>query len=280
MEVKLIAMTDAVFDYGTYWRGHASNGCIGNHLSPEEVCNHAAKICTSEDAGDLLEPGYIGEEFTPKWTNGLELGPLRAAIRSGHESVLEHAVYTFEVKGVSRALTHQLVRHRIASYSQQSQRYVKITDMDGYVIPKSVDEWNMLNDYCSIMGEIWEYYDRLIKAGVPVEDARYILPNACTTNIIITMNARELLHFFALRCCNRAQWEIRELAEKMLELCREVSLAIFDDAGPSCVRDGFCRESKSCGRAPKLEKVLEIMDEIDCEASIWDEQRTAERECH
>lgn len=252
MEVKLIAMTDAM------WESKPA----GSLASPEQVCNHAAKTCTSENAGTMAGTWYVEDEPVPVW-NDLEMKPLMSSLRSGHESILEHAVYTFEVKGISRALTHQLVRHRIASYSQQSQRYVKITDMDGYVIPKSVDEWNMLNDYCSIMGEIWEYYDRLIKAGVPVEDARYILPNACTTNIIVTMNARELLHFFALRCCNRAQWEIRELAEKMLELCGEVSPTIFKDAGPSCVRDGFCRESKSCGRAPKLKKVLEVMNEME-----------------
>ena len=113
------------------------------------------------------------------------------------------------------------------------------------------------------MDKIYRIYSRLIEVGIPEEDARYILPNACTTNIILTMNARELRHFFSLRCCERAQWEIRELAKKMLKICKEVSPIIFEDAGPSCVRDGFCRESKSCGRAPKLEKVLEVMDEME-----------------
>ena len=100
------------------------------------------------------------------------------------------------------------------------------------------------------------------------------------TNIVMTMNARELLHYFSLRLCTRAQKEHRELAEKMLAICKKVSPTIFKNAGPSCVRDGFCREQRSCGRAPKLERVIEIMDEMEYEASIRDEQRTAERECH
>ena len=281
MEVKLIAMTDAVFDYGSFGKGLVRNGVVGNSLSPVQVCNLAAKTCTSEDAGDLLEPGYIEGEPCPRWTNGLELGPLRAAIRSGHESVLEHAVYTFEVKGVSRALTHQLVRHRVASYSQQSQRYVNMEDFN-YVIPESIKvNENVWNEYSTLMEYISDLYREMVdKYNIPGEDARYILPNACATNIVVTMNARELLHFFALRCCNRAQWEIRELAEKMLKLCWEVSPIIFEDAGPSCVRDGFCRESKSCGRAPKLKQVLEIMDEMKCEESIREEQSTAEGPSH
>lgn len=272
MEVKLIAMTDAM------WEGKPA----GSLASPEQVCNHSAETCTSEDADTMAGTWYVDDEPVPVW-NDLDMKPLKAALRSGHESVLEHAVYSFEVKGVSRALTHQLVRHRIASYSQQSQRYVNMGDF-GYVIPKSImDNPDAFDDYVNLMGRISQFYEELASEEgyhIPKEDARYILPNACTTNIIVSMNARSLMNFFAIRTCARAQWEIRELANKMLKICKEVSPIIFDDAGPSCVRDGFCRESKSCGRAPKLEKVLEIMDEMDGEASIRDEQRTAERECH
>lgn len=274
MEVKLIAMTDVVY-----------NGKLaGIFLSPEQVCEHAARTCTSEDAGILRDIGYIEKDgFLVLGT-----GPLRAAIASGHESVLEHAVYTFEVKGVSRALTHQLVRHRMASYAQQSQRYVDMSEA-AYIIPESIDKCLTpatpdgcpLNiEYVNAIRKCEEVYRKLVDAGISPEDARYVLPNACTTNIVLTANARELRHIFALRCCERAQKEIRELANKMLKICKEVSPTIFEDAGPSCVRDGFCRESKSCGRAPKLERVLEIMDEMDGEESIRDEQRTAERECH
>lgn len=253
MEVKLIAMTDAM------WEGKPA----GSLASPEQVCNHSAKTCTSEDAGTMVGTWYVEDEPVPVW-NDLDMKPLMAALRSGHESVLEHAVYTFEVKGVSRALTHQLVRHRIASYSQQSQRYVNMDGFD-YVIPHSIENHPHFHKdvWEEHMESISEMYRELLDGGIPEEDARYILPNACTTNIIVTMNARELRHFFTLRCCNRAQWEIRELAEKMLKICKEVSPTIFDDAGPSCVRDGFCREQRSCGRAPKLEKVLEVMDEME-----------------
>ena len=277
MEVKLIAMTDAVYE----------NEPAGSVESAEQVCNHAAKTCTKEDAGDLVGQHYIVGEPCLIWEDK-DLRSLGRVLASGHESIFEHAVYTFEVKGVSRALTHQLVRHRMASYAQQSQRYVDMSEA-AYIIPESIDKCLTpatpdgcpLNiEYVNAIRKCEEVYRKLVNAGINPEDARYVLPNACTTNIVITMNARELRHFFAVRCCERAQWEIRELANKMLKICKEVSPTIFEDAGPSCVRDGFCREQRSCGRAPKLENVLEIMDEIDCMTSIWDEQRTAERECH
>lgn len=225
----------------------------------EKVCGIASKTCVSENIPDV---------------NDNVMKSLRSAISSGHEAVLEHWSATFAVSGVSRALTHQLVRHRVASYSQQSQRYV---DMDGfeYVIPQTVfdvrDSFDMGDEYPSneplyawdwIMGEINALYRALIDKGVPEEDARYILPNACTTNIIVTMNARELRHFFSLRCCNRAQWEIRELANKMLELVKEVAPTIFANAGPSCVQMGYCPEGKrSCRRAVTLDRMLDIVDE-------------------
>ena len=277
MEVKLIAMTDVMYE----------NEPAGSVESAEQVCNHAAKTCTKEDAGDLVGQHYIVGEPCLIWEDK-DLRPLGRALASGHESILEHAVYTFEVKGVSRALTHQLVRHRMASYAQQSQRYVDMSEA-AYIIPESIDKCLTpatpdgcpLNiEYVNAIRKCEEVYRKLVGAGISPEDARYVLPNACTTNIIITMNARELRHFFALRCCERAQWEIRELANKMLKICKEVSPTIFEDAGPSCVRDGFCREQRSCGRAIRLDKMLEIIDEIDCEAAIRDEQRTAERDCH
>ena len=167
---------------------------------------------------------------------------------AGHTSTLEHASYTFAVDGVSRALTHQLVRHRIASFNQQSQRYVKFTDGLATVKPESVaanEETNAVFDE-AIVAAI-EAYEKLLAAGVPAEDARYLLPNAAETKIVITMNVRELLHFFSLRCCNRAQWEIREMAHRMLELARPTAPFIFMDAGAPCIR-GNCPEGKmTCG---------------------------------
>lgn len=201
------------------------------------VCNIAAKACTSPSIPD------IDEELAQRDTRALE-----HALASGHESVIEHASFTFAIEGISRVCSHQLVRHRMASYSQQSQRYVQVQDRDGYVIPDSVDEWNFLNDYCYIMSEIWTIYERLIKGGVPEEDARYVLPNACKTNIVVTMNARELRHFLKLRLCKRAQWEIRELAERMLDCVKQVSEVLFADVGPACEMDGRCPERKPCGK--------------------------------
>ena len=201
----------------------------------DRICAAAAHSCYSEDsAADLLETVDPAKM-------------LRHVIGMGHHSVIEHAVFTFSVEGVSRALTHQLVRHRIASFSQQSQRYVRLSEPT-YVVPETVKrDPETMKVYEETMDGIWDSYSKLIGMGIPAEDARYVLPNGCTTNITITMNARELLHFFSMRCCNRAQWEIREMADEMLRLCKEVSPVIFSDAGPACIR-GPCPEGKkTCG---------------------------------
>lgn len=206
----------------------------------DRICAAAAHSCYSEDsAADLLETVDPAKM-------------LRHVIGMGHHSVIEHAVFTFSVEGVSRALTHQLVRHRIASFSQQSQRYVRLSEPT-YVVPETVKrDPEAMKVYEETMDGIWDSYSKLIGMGIPAEDARYVLPNGCTTNITITMNARELLHFFSMRCCNRAQWEIREMADEMLRLCKEVSPVIFSDAGPACIR-GPCPEGKkTCGH-PRMD---------------------------
>lgn len=173
---------------------------------------------------------------------------LRTIMSSGHFSTLEHASYTFAIEGVSRALTHQLVRHRIASFNQQSQRYVTFSDDFEYVTPPTVEadpETKRLFD--ETVDTMYEAYRKLIDAGIPAEDARYLLPNAAASKITVTMNIRELLHFFELRCCNRAQWEIREMSNRMLELCKPTAPYIFMDAGAPC-RRGPCPEGRmSCG---------------------------------
>ena len=202
----------------------------------DAICAAAGNSCYSERPSHEIVEDINSEKV------------LSRIVGMGHHSVIEHAVFTFSVEGVSRALTHQLVRHRVASYSQQSQRYVSMKE-PSFVMPHTVqDDPDALKVFEDTMAEIWAAYGKLESMGIPAEDARYLLPNGCTTNITITMNARELLHFFSLRCCNRAQWEIREMADRMLELCREVSPVIFRDAGPPCVR-GPCPEGKlSCGK--------------------------------
>ena len=173
---------------------------------------------------------------------------LSTIMGSGHFSTLEHASYTFAVDGVSRALTHQLVRHRIASFNQQSQRYVKFADGLATVKPASIaaneDAGAVFDEAIAVAIEA---YEKLLAAGVPAEDARYLLPNAAETKIVITMNVRELLHFFSLRCCNRAQWEIRDMAHRMLELAKPTAPYIFMDAGAPCVGSTCPEGSMTCG---------------------------------
>ena len=170
---------------------------------------------------------------------------IRQVTGYGHASVIEHASFTFSVEDVSRAMTHQLVRHRIASYTQQSQRYVAYDTIERYVTPPNIvrnSEAKKVFD--EVLERISDGYQKLLKMAIPKEDARFILPNAAKTNIIVTMNARELRHFFNLRCCGRAQWEIREVATEMLRQAKKAAPALFENSGPSCVELGYCPEGK------------------------------------
>ena len=206
---------------------------------PERAIATAARLCYAPvGAAELMET--MSEERMHS--------VLSTIMRSGHFSTLEHASYTFAVEGVSRALTHQLVRHRLASFNQQSQRYVKYKDGLPVVTPPSVEgDAQAKEAFDQAIETVIGAYQQLLEAGIPAEDARYLLPNAAETKIVITMNVRELLHFFELRCCNRAQWEIRELAHRMLELARPTAPFIFGDAGAPCVH-GACPEGKmTCG---------------------------------
>jgi thymidylate synthase (FAD) len=205
----------------------------------DRICAAAGNSCYSEKSSAEIVDDIDAEKL------------LTRIVGMGHHSVIEHAVFTFSVEGVSRALTHQLVRHRVASYSQQSQRYVSM-DSAAYVTPHTVeDNPDAEQLFDSVMDTIWDAYKKLEDMGIPPEDARYLLPNGCSTNITITMNARELLHFFSLRSCNRAQWEIREMSDQMLRICKEKSPVIFKEAGPPCVR-GPCPEGKkTCGHPRK-----------------------------
>lgn len=190
----------------------------------------AAKVCYSADGFDeiwgrtaMVPP----KDEDPETDKALKL--LQGIVRAGHGSVLEHCTFTFSIEGISRACSHQLVRHRIASYSQQSQRYVN-GEKFGYVIPKDVADKSLLYEmFIDHMEQTKKFYKFLVDSGIKKEDARYILPNATTTNIVVTMNARELLHFIELRSSPRAQWEIRELAKEMLRQVKEVAPVIFGD---------------------------------------------------
>lgn len=225
---------------------------------PERVIATAARLCYSaDDAGSIWYDMKYGN------TASKQIEMLK---EMGHESPFEHASFTFAIEDVSRALLAQITRHRIASFSVRSQRYVKVDD--AFVIPDeiAIDE-DALPYFDTAISTAKECYQQIsdiltkyyVKTGMnakaaekkAIEDARYVLPNACCTSMIVTMNARELMHFFRLRCCNRAQWEIREVADEMLVLCQEVAPTLFDGAGAPCV-SGKCPEGRmSCGHPRK-----------------------------
>lgn len=217
---------------------------IAHTHNPDVVVGAAARSCRSQKAADeLMKEGR--EKL---------LASLNICVKHSHQSVVEHASFTFSVEGVSRACTHELVRHRIASYSQQTQRIVKLEEK--YVTPSSISKNKEANvTYCRMMDLAWKTYAEFINSGIPIEDARYVLPNASSTNIVVTMNARSLINFFKMRCCNHAQWEIRELAYEMLRQVKKVAPAIFAKAGPACVAENICPEDDiSCSLYPKKPK--------------------------
>ena len=216
---------------------------------PEKTCALAARTCYSGADYDVLR-ALVSEKDQAAF--------LRRIVASGHLSVLEHASFTFFVEGVSRSLLAQLTRHRIASFSVQSQRYVSMENGFDYILPPSIRELGeeAVLEYRSQMETCAQWYrqwqEKLGGGPKANEDARFVLPNACETRLTLTMNCRELLHFFSLRTCMRAQWEIRALAERMLAECRKAAPSLFENAGPGCVR-GACPEGKrSCGRASEV----------------------------
>lgn len=243
---------------------------VSHTPEPEKVIASAAKLCYSKvGAMDIIK--NLSDEKTEQF--------LQMLVDMGHESPIEHVSFTFAVEGVSRVLTHQLVRHRIASYSQQSQRYVKLEQFE-YIIPPSIEESDeakklfieaMENDqktYNRITETLFESnFKQFINEGKTekeakrlaekksIEDARYVFPNACETKIVFTMNARTLMNFFHHRCCNRAQWEIRHMADEMLNLVKETAPTLFKYAGPNCIK-GPCPEGNmSCGQVSQIREI-------------------------
>ena len=240
---------------------------LANTPDPEKLVAASARLCYSKaEIDDILD--NFTEDKIEQFINKL--------MSLGHESPLEHVTFTFGIENISRACSHQLVRHRIASYSQQSQRYVKLDKFD-YIIPPAIENNEFAKEiflnameyekksYNAIIEELMnEYiassgyslatipkkeYNRLEKLAI--EDARYVFPNACETKIVFTMNVRTLMNFFTHRCCDRAQWEIRDLANEMLIQVKEIAPTLFKKAGASCVR-GKCPEgSMSCGNPKK-----------------------------
>lgn len=205
---------------------------------PELTVALAAKLCYSAaDIGQLRE--RLGRVEIDRFIDKL--------LELGHTSPFEHISFTFGIEGISRVTSHQLVRHRIASYSQQSQRYVKLPGFKFIIPPAIGKDRGLKREYETAMRGLADLYGRFIEAGISPEDARYLLPGGCETKLIVSMNGRELFHFFSLRCCNRAQWEIREMADRMLAEVKGVAPRIFRKAGPPCIK-GPCPEGEmSCG---------------------------------
>lgn len=242
--------------------------------TPEQTIAAAARLCYSDTGVEELRES-ISEERAESFVQMLD--------GYGHESPVEHVTFTFGIEGVSRSFLAQVTRHRIASFSVQSQRYVRQENFV-YITPPAIAAVPELEaEYQKAMQQSVDAYNRLADAleakYVPefmeqglsekaarnkaekkaIEDARYVLPNACETKMIMTMNVRSLRNFFRLRCCNRAQWEIRDVAREMLRLCYEVSPSLFEKAGPSCCY-GACTEGKmSCGKAKEVREQFEVI---------------------
>ena len=236
---------------------------------PEKIVAAAAKLCYSESGVENILEG-LDEDKTEKFLNML--------MSLGHQSPIEHVTFTFGIEGVSRALLAQFTRHRIASYSVKSQRYVK-EGMFEFVTPPEIENNEQAKElyiktmeadqkaYDELAEILFEkHYNDLIASGkdekeakraaekMAIEDARFVLPNACETKMVVTMNARSLMNFFNHRCCTRAQWEIRDVADEMLRLVKEIAPTLFKKAGPSCVA-GACPEGKmTCGKAADMRK--------------------------
>ncbi len=223
---------------------------------PENLVSMAARLCYSQSDLEALEARVEQRDQTAF---------IKKVTGMGHLSVIEHAAFTFGIEGVSRSFLAQITRHRIASFSVQSQRYVAQGGEQGfgYVIPPAIEALGeeAVREFESQMQAMSGWYEawraRLGKGEKSNEDARFVLPNACATRMMVTMNARELLHFLNLRCCGRAQWEIREVAWQMLDLAYKAAPALFENAGPGCL-GGTCPEGeKSCGRAGEMRERFE-----------------------
>lgn len=218
---------------------------------PEEAIALAAKLCYSDASIDEIKEG-VSKKDVSKF--------IKKLVEMGHLSPIEHASFTFALEGVSRSLLAQITRHRIASFSVKSQRYVRAQGGFNYIIPPAIEAMgeDAVKEFEIQMDTIYSFYEgwinKLEKGEKGNEDARFVLPNAAESKIIVTMNARELMHFFSLRCCNRAQWEIREVAWQMLKAVINIAPCLFENAGPTCV-GGKCGEGvMTCGKSAEVKQ--------------------------
>ena len=234
---------------------------------PEKVVATAAKLCYSADDVWTIQKGMTDDDAKKQ---------IKLLQSIGHESPIEHVSFTFAIEDVSRSLLAQITRHRLASFSVRSQRYVKMGE--DVVTPPEIgideDAKSYFDTAIATAYECYENISRILKdfyisegkdaksaEKKAIEDARFVLPNACCTSMIVTMNARELLHFFKLRTCNRAQWEIRNVADQMLQCCYKAAPTIFANAGCGCCNDG-CTEGKMCCGYPRAEEIENLKKDM------------------
>lgn len=237
---------------------HLNVTLIAHTPEPEKVIAMASRTCYS--ALDL-------EGLDKKTDAADNAAYIRRVLASGHTSIAEHASFTFGLEGVSRTLLAQITRHRVASFSVQSQRYVSVAGAEvfDYVLPPRIRALGPEAEekFARQMKTMQHWYDEWSEAlgQDSAEDARFVLPGAAATRIVMTMNARELLHFFSLRMCNRAQWEVREAAWRMYELVYPLAPSVFENAGPGCAR-GACPEGKrTCGKAAEVREKIQGLRE-------------------
>ena len=220
---------------------------IAHTSNPEKIVAAAVRQCYSPDSAAKMK-GKLTDVEVAKF--------IKMVVATGHTSTIEHVSFTFAIEGVSRALTHELVRHRVASYSHQSQRYINGKNF-GFVIPPTILSNKEAKDiFNETVKDLVKKYEQLIELGIAKEDARFILPNATDSKIVVTMNARSLFNFLARRMCNRAQWEIRSMAYLMHKELMKVAPKIFKYAGPTCQTENICWEGdRHCGLPDKNKKI-------------------------
>ncbi len=230
-----------------------NNQPVVNLISkPENMLKTVYTACRTCYSADYPINIYNSTDDTEKMLKLIE-----RVISSGHYSTIEHIQVSFAISNVSRACTHQLVRHRHMSFSQKSQRYVKEKGQFDYIIPPTIEKNPELKEkFVEFMGKISEQYQEFVDAGIPAEDARFVLPNAAASSLVASLNLREMIHLANLRLCTRAQYEIRTLVRKMCEalVAEEPWLKAY--LVPKCERLGFCDEDKSCGRKPTKEAIF------------------------
>lgn len=219
---------------------------ISSPENPLKIIYTACRVCYSSEY-----PVNIWQTVSE---NEKMLKLVKKVLASGHHSTIEHCKYVYSISGVSRACTHQLVRHRHMSFSQKSQRYVTEQEQFEYIVPPTVKDPELLAEYKDFMGKVYDFYAKMISRGIPAEDARFVLPNAASSSLVVSLNLREMIHLANLRLCSNAQHEIRNLVKKMCNLAIEKDFWLKEYLAPKCESLGYCDEIRSCGKYARAKR--------------------------